>query len=262
MEPEGSVGPERQSKIVNIPITFGWPQVFLIIIAIVGLGLLISAGMGLSRRRNTGRFSYDEKEGGNEEEARKFGRSRVYRQHRHFRWGRSIAGIILVLLALSLLWLTLLVQTYLGLTSDIKAARIRATPIANSAHMMSVDLTLYDQRGQQTSEQTYIINGDEWMLQSDVIKFPTWLNIVGLHSGYKLTRLEGRYDDPNLESSSKHVVVQLNGGDDNFFKTVQEQAWTSPIVQAAYGSSTFLQPDGKTYDVFVSQTGLYAAPEK
>jgi len=167
-----------------------------------------------------------------------------------------------VLLALSILWLTLLVQTYLGLTSDIKVARVHATTVGNIPHMMSVDLTLYDQNGHQTSEQTYIINGDEWMLQGDVIKFPTWLNIVGLHSGYKLTRLEGRYDNPTLESNSKHVVVTLNGGDDNFFTTVQQQAWTSPIVQAAYGSSTFLSPDGKTYDVFVSQTGLYAAPEK
>ncbi len=245
---------------MSIPITFGWPQVLLIIIGIVGLGLLISAAMGLSKRRNAGRFNYDEAE--SEHEARKFGRRRNYGPHRHFRWGRSIAGLILLLVAFSLLWLTLLVQTYLGLTSDIKAARIHATPIANAAHMMSVDLTLYDLNGHQTSEQTYIVNGDEWMLQSDVIKFPTWLNILGLHSGFKLTRLEGRYDNPNLESNSKHVVVQLNGGDDTFFQTVQEQAWTSPIVQAAYGSSTFLRPDGKTYDVFVSQTGLYATPEK
>lgn len=243
---------------MNTPITIGWPQVLLLIIGIVGLGLLISAVMGLSRRATRG--WRDEEE--DEEEARKFGRRRYYRYHRHFRWGRSIVGLILVLLALSLLWLTLLVQTYLGLTNDIKVARVRATPVSNIAHMMSVDLTLYDQNGRQTSEQTYVINGDEWMLQGDVIKFPPWLNILGVHSGYKLTRLEGRYDDPKLESNSKHTVITLNGGDDNFFKTVQEQAWTSPIVQAAYGSSTFLQPDGKTYDVLISQTGLYAAPEK
>src|SRR5436853_282281 len=82
--------------------------------------------------------------------------------------------------------------------------------------------------------------GDEWMLQGDIIKFPTWLNILGLHSGYKLTRLEGRYDDPKLESNSRHVVVTLNGGDDNFFKTMQGQAWVSPVIQAAYGNAVFL----------------------
>jgi hypothetical protein len=85
---------------------------------------------------------------------------------------------------------------------------------------------------------------------------------VGLHSSYKLTRLEGRFDDPNLERHATHTVVDLNGGDDNFFKTVQEQAWVSPIVQGAYGNAVFLGADGKTYDVFVSQTGLYATPEK
>lgn len=251
---------------MNIPLTFGWPQVILLLIGIVGLGLLISGAMGLSRRYNSRwRDEKEEEEEEREEEDRKFGRHRGFRHerhHRHFRWGRGIAGIILVLLALSILWLTLLVQTYLGLTSDIKVARIHATKVGNIPHMMSVDLTLYDQNGRQISEQTYVINGDEWMLQGDVIKFPTWLNIVGLHSGYKLTRLEGRYDDPTLEGSSKHVVVTLNGGDDNFFTTVQQQAWTSPIVQAAYGSSTFLPSDGKTYDVSVSQTGLYAVPEK
>jgi hypothetical protein len=76
------------------------------------------------------------------------------------------------------------------------------------------------QHGPQVSDKTYLVTGDEWMLEGDIIKFPTWLNIVGLHSGYKLTRLEGRYNDPNLELRGKRTVITLNGGDDNFFKTV------------------------------------------
>ncbi len=239
---------------MTIPFVFGWPQVFLLLIAIVGILLLVNAFVGLRRRR----YSYRD-----EDEEHKFD-NRRQRGLLRFRprWGRLLGGVFLVFFAISLLWLSLLIQTYLGLTSDIEVARVRATPVANVSHLMSVDLTLFDQNGHQTSEQTYIINGDEWMLQGDIIKFPPWLNIFGLHSGYKLTRLEGRFDDPNLEANSHHTVVVLNGGDDNFFKTVQEQAWTSPFVQAAYGSGTFIQPDGKTYDVFVSQTGLYAAPEK
>ena len=240
---------------MTIPFVFGWSQVFLLFIALVGIFLLVNAFVGLRRRRRRG---YKD-----EDEEYKFGR-RPYRRMPHFRlrWGRLFGGVLLVFFAISLLWLSLLIQTYLGLTSDIEVARVHATPVANVSHLMSVDLTLFDQNGHQTSERTYIINGDEWMLQGDIIKFPPWLNIFGLHSGYKLTRLEGRFDDPNLEANSHHTVVVLNGGDDNFFKTVQEQAWTSPFVQAAYGSGTFIQPDGKIYDVFVSQSGLYAAPEK
>jgi len=74
--------------------------------------------------------------------------------------------------------------------------------------------------------------------------------------------MEGRYEDPSLESKNLPTVIELNGGDDNFFKTVQEQAWVSPMVEAAYGSGTFLRADSKTYNVFVSQTGLFAEPAK
>lgn len=237
---------------MNIPITIGLPQIILFGIALLGVVLLISFAAKLIRGE---RRRYDDEDA----ESRKFGRRRHYHS---FKVGRLVSGIILLLLAFSLLWLTLLIQTYVGLTSDIEVAKVHATSIANVPHLMSVELTLYNQNGSQASDKTYLVNGDEWMLEGDIIKFPTWLNIVGLHSGYKLTRLEGRYNDPNLELTGKRTVITLNGGDDNFFKTVQQQAWVSPIIQAAYGNAVFLAADGKTYDVYVSQTGLYATPQK
>lgn len=233
---------------MNIPITVGWPQLVLFLLAVLGLGLLISATMGL-RGRGAGTYIDED------------GIERRYRRRR-FRPGRIFSGLLLVAIALSLLWLTFLVQTYLGLTSDIQVAQVHATKIDGQPHLMSVELILYDNNGHKISDKTYLVQGDEWMLQGDIIKFPTLLNILGLHSGYKLTRLEGRFDDPNLESTSKHTVIELNGGDDNFFKTVQEQAWVSPVVEAAYGNAVFLAADGKTYNAYVSQTGLYAKPAK
>ncbi len=234
---------------MNIPIIVGWQQVVLFIIALVGLGLLISSLMSLRVA------SYQD-----EEEAQKFG-GRV-RPHHRIRIGRGVGGVLLLVVAISLLWMTFVVQSYLGLTGDIKVARVHAIQLANAHHEMSVELIQYNKDGHQLSDQTYGVNGDEWMLQADFIKFPTWLNIVGLHSGYKLTRLEGRFDDPNLESNSKHVVITLNGGDDNFFQTMRAQrGWINPFVDAAYGSATFVPADG-TYDVFASQTGLYAKAVK
>jgi hypothetical protein len=165
---------------MHVPFQFGWPQILLILVGFVGLWLFITAGLGLL---SPGRFlSEDEKE--------RYNRT-GHVPRRRFKLWRGLSGILLLAVALSLLWVTFLVQSSLGLTGEIKVAHIRATPIANVAHHMSVEVMLYDGNGHLTSEDTYILQGDEWMVQGDIIKFPAWLNIVGLHAGYKLTRLEG-----------------------------------------------------------------------
>jgi len=233
---------------MTIPFTFGLPQLILFVIGFVGFILLVSMLTGLIIGEEIER-----------EEDAEGGRRRVtkYVRRRHFRAGRGLSGIILIVIAVSLLWATFLVQSYLGVTGEIKVAHVRASAIANIPHAMSVELVLYDKNGNQTSDNTYVIQGDEWMLQGDIIKFPLWLNIVGLHSGYKLTRLEGRFDDPNLEANSRHSVVELNGGDDNFFKTAYAQrSWISPFVDAAYGNAVF-QASG-SFDVFATQDALIA----
>ena len=93
-------------------------------------------------------------------------------------------------------------------------------------------------------------------LQGDIVRFPDWANLLGMHTGYKLTRLEGRYD-PSQEMTWYHTVVELNGGDDNFFKTLQNQGgWLHPVVEASYGNAIILPANDNTYDVYLSQTGL------
>lgn len=233
---------------MNIPLQFGWTQVILLLIGLVGLWLFITAGLGLL---SPGRFlSEDQKE-------RYKWTGRMPR--RRFKLTRGLSGIVLLAVAISLLWVTFLVQSYLGLTGEIKVAHIRATPIANVAHQMSVEVILYDGNGHATSDNTYLIQGDEWMVQGDIIKFPAWLNVVGLHAGYKLTRLEGRYDDINLENTAHHTAIPLNGGDDNFFQTTYtHKSWFAPFVDAAYGNAVFQRPG--SFDVFATQDALIARP--
>ncbi len=238
---------------MDTPVQVGLPQLLLFFLAVIGMGLFISSLMSLTRGRREVEIFEDE-----------YGhRYRRWRRKRaRLRWKSALSGVVMLVLSLTLLWLTFAVQAYLGLTSDIKVARVHATQVKNIDHSISVELTLFDQNGQQTSDETYILKGDRWLLQGNIVKFPSWMNIFGIHSGYKLTRLEGQYDDPNIESSAQHTVVVLNGGDDNFFKTVYKQAWTSPFVEAAYGNAVITPADGMTYNVYVSQTGLYAKQEK
>ena len=50
----------------------------------------------------------------------------------------------------------------------------------------------------------------------------------------------------------------LNGGDDGFFQHAQGSNWYSGFVQAQYGNAVFQAAGSGTYNIFVSQTGLYA----
>lgn len=237
---------------MHIPFQFGLPQVLLILIGLAGLWLFITAAYGLIRGHEIPsriKFAEDLDERGNPR--------RRYR--RRLRWGRGLSGILLIAVAISLLWLTFLIQTYLGLTGEIKVAQIRATALTNAPHEMRVELILYDDNGHTASDNTYRVTGDEWMLQGDIVKFPTWANVIGLHSGYKLTRFEGRYDDINMERSSPHFAIALNGGDDNFFKTAYTQrSWFSWFAEASYGNAVFQGPG--TYNVFATQDALIAQP--
>lgn len=239
---------------MNVPFQFGLPQIILLLIALCGFLLFLYAAHGLIR----GEKRYKLRSAAEKEDYRLYGR---LPRRRRLRWQHGLSGIVLLFIAISLLWMTFLVQSYLGLSGSIEVAQVRATTVANPVDskipMMSVELTLLDQNGNKISDQTYLVLGNEWMLQGNIIKFPDWLNVVGLHTGYKLTRLEGRYDDPNLEANQKHTVVTLNGGDDGFFQHTLGNNWYSGFVQAQYGNAVFQSPDGGTYNVFVSQTGLY-----
>jgi hypothetical protein len=233
---------------MHIPFQFGWPQVFLLLIGLVGLWLCLTACLGLLSPDKS--LSEDEKD-----RYRRTG----FLPRRRFKVARGLSGLVLLTVAVSLLWLMILVQSYLGLTGEIKVAHIQATRIYNVAHQMSVEVTLFDGNGHVTSDNTYLLQGDEWMVQGDIIKFPSWLNVIGIHAGYKLTRLGGRFDDIALESTARHTAIALNGGDDTFFQTTYlYKQWFAPLVDATYGNAVF-QASG-SFDVFATQDALIARP--
>lgn len=227
---------------MTFPIMLGWPQFFLLLIVLLGVVLLATA---FRRRRRIETFT-DER-----------GVVRERSRRRGMSWGRAMSGVVLVAVALSLLWAVVALQTYLGITSEIKVAHIRASQVTNAQHELFVELTQYDGNNHVTSTGTFQVQGDEWMVQGNIIKLASWLNIVGLHSGYKLTRLEGRFDDIKLENTAPHTAVALNGGDDNFFQTMRAQrGWIAPFVDASYGNAVF-QTVG-SFDIFATQDALIA----
>src|SRR5262249_18800925 len=140
---------------MTTPLQIGLPQILLGLLFIIGIMLLVSAIAGLTRGRRELEIFEDD-----------YGKQyrRWRRRRREVRWRRGTGGILLLILALFFLWISVAVQSYLGLTSDIKVATVQATQITESdggqLPQMSVRLTMYNESGQQQSSKVYLLNGD------------------------------------------------------------------------------------------------------
>jgi hypothetical protein len=237
---------------MNFPTQIGVPQVIIAIIFIAASLLFYSFIRGILSKRP--------KDVEVEDEYKRRSTIRVLR--RSFHWDRAGGSIVLALLGILLVWLLGAAQTYLMLTSRIQVAHVRATPVKNSGKpMMSVDLILYDDKGNKVSDNTYIVNGDEVFIGGDILAYQDWANILGLHSGYKLTKLEGMYSDANLERTEQHTVEVLNGGDDALFNAAYQGGASTLLVKAAYKNGSTVPPNGKGYNICVSQDAIVPQPD-
>ncbi len=153
------------------------------------------------------------------------------------------------------------IQDYIGVTSDIKVAEVRAEPIKELPNDITIYLTLLHNDGYQKS----ICNGctkqgDQVILQGNLIKDSPWLGLLGWPLGFKLTRFEWHSQKSNFTSHTSNFTT-LNGGDDSLFTRMQGQGWL--FVTATQSNRVVIPDDGKTYIVFISQTGiLYIQPGK
>lgn len=234
---------------MSFPVQVGLPQIILLVLALFGLGLFASCFVGLGPPPDV-----PAPEGPVTVRTRAALALRRLRVRPRLRLRRGAGGFVLLILSVSLLWFTFLVQTYLGLTGEIRAARVTATPVENAPHTLSVELTLYDDDGGTESRHTYQVEGDRWVLQANIVELKRWVNVLGVHSGYKVTRLFGQYDDG---TSPDQRQIFLNGGDDDFFKSMRDQRWfVAPFVRSAYGNAVIAAPG--EYDVYVSQDAIKA----
>ncbi|MBB5914227.1 putative membrane protein [Nocardia transvalensis] len=208
------------------PVNFGWIQVFLVALFVVAAVLLITA---VVRARRVGWKALA---------------------------GRGSGALVLVLVAVVILWVTTLLQAYLGLTGEVKAAHVVATQAKDEPNTLDVELTLYGDGDHADRHEKYRVEGDLWVLQANIVELEHWVNTLGFHSGYKVTRLFGERLD-GVAAKQNHIF--LNGSDRDFFEEMQNKTWyTKPFVRSAYGNAV-VATTGE-YDVFISQDAIKTRP--
>lgn len=106
------------------------------------------------------------------------------------------------------------------------------------------------------------LDGDEWQLDAQVIKWSALARLAGFDTLYRLERISGRYHDIAAERSQPHTVVALSKARGmDAWRLTARLSKVMPGFDARYGSATYLpMVDGAAYRISLSATGLVARP--
>lgn len=144
---------------------------------------------------------------------------------------------------------------YRALTHEEVAATVSLQPLSPQSFVARFRLP--DGR-----EMTYQLNGDELYVDAHILKWKSYANLIGLHTAYELDRVAGRYTRLEDERDKPRSIYSLKPDRlVDIFELRQRYQWLSPVLDAEYGSATFISAGRPaSYEVRVSNTGLLIRP--
>jgi hypothetical protein len=194
---------------------------------------------------------------------------RVYRlirrlRHRpipHVGTVTSTLRLLLILLAVALsaavLFLLGFTQSYTAFTHRERAAMVYCAPAESQEDEMVLWLVTFEPpTGGYLSHHR--LRGQQWAVEGHILKWDNWLNLLGLQTMYKLTRVRGRYLRAEDESSKPAKAYSLvEHEEDPRWRWLYEYGARLPCVTAVYGNTVFTFPsDSKTFEIYATPFGF------
>lgn len=170
-------------------------------------------------------------------------------------WLRGSSGLLLVIGVIVVGCMAFDIYSYRQLTAEQNIAIISFKALAKQHY----SVTFAETNGQQ---QVFDLYGDQWQLDSRIIKWKGLMHRLGMRTGYRLDRISGRYlllDEERTKKRSVYKVSQSIAGVDvwDWLNSIDLDS----IVDARYGNATFLpMVEGGQYQISVTTSGLLARP--
>lgn len=172
----------------------------------------------------------------------------------------SLRNLILILLWSCVFGMILFVgfflRAYHAFTLETPAAKIEIMPTEEPQTMKVNFIQLSDQN--PSLNEQFIIKGDQWLLEGDILKWDNWLNFMGLQTRYRFTRIRGRYLKTVDEIEKEKSVYSLVEDEDQpFWQYLYQYGNKLPFVSTVYGSAIFQYGNKhKKFLVFVTPSGF------
>ena len=165
--------------------------------------------------------------------------------------GHTILGLIFLAMGSAVGVVALGTKGYRAFTHEEVAARMSIRPIAPQRFIVTVQFP--DGR-----TKAFEMAGDEVYVDAHILKWRPVVNLLGLHTGYQLDRIAGRYQAIEKERTAPRTIHPL--ADETWvsiFRLRQRFDWLDPLLDAQYGSATFTPVNRPgEFEVLVSTSGL------
>lgn len=164
---------------------------------------------------------------------------------------RTLFGLLLIALGGVSGAVAVGMSGYRALAREDLAARITVKPTAPQRF----DATIRYPDGRQA---TFPIAGDEIYVDAHILKWHPYANWLGLHTGYELDRVAGRYHSVKDEQTAERTVHALSRDRPvDLYSLRRRYTFLAPLLDAEYGSATFVPVTKPAeLELRVSTTGL------
>ncbi len=178
----------------------------------------------------------------------------------------SLRNLLLIFLWTSffgmLLFAGFFFRAYRAFTLEEPVAEVIIAPKGN-AGLNSITI-IQDKQGGDARVRQFEVAGDQWVLEGDILKWRNWLNFLGLHTRYRLTRLTSRYLRASDEKVKPRTVYPLVENEDSpFWRLLYEYGPRIPMVSTVYGNAVFQSSDeGAVFRVYIGTSGFIARKQQ
>jgi len=167
--------------------------------------------------------------------------------------GRFIAILLWTSIFGMCLFFGFFLRSYCAFTHERPVAEIMTEPLGPQK-TSRITLVQFSPPG----SRQFLINGDQWMIEGDILKWDEWLNFLGVGTRYRLTRLRGRYVSTEEETRERPTIYSLVKDEHHpFWKVLYEQGRRLPLVSTVYGCAVFQIAGGpRRYLLYVGPSGF------
>ena len=147
-------------------------------------------------------------------------------------------------------------RAYYAFTLEEPVAEVMVQPLGED-ETSRVTLIQYVPADSQITRQ-FLIKGDQWVLEGDILKWDDWLNFMGFHTRYRLTRIRGRYLRTTDEMKEQPTIYSLVENENHpLWRYLYDYGPELPMVSTVYGNAVF-QTSGKEkrFKIFVGLSGF------